>query len=200
MIPRLVVITDWSLGEALLLARLESALDSGVAIAVQHRHPEATTRAYFEEGLRLQTLCERFSAPLFVSARLDVALALGAHLHLPARAPLAAQVRASLPGRWISAAVHDETEAGQVQGADFALVSPVFATASKPGVTPLGVDGFARLAKRLPCPAYGLGGMTAERLGQLSGVAGAAMISAVLHADDPAREVQSFAAKLQSTR
>lgn len=193
MIPRLVVITDWSLGEAALFSRLEAALGTRVPIAVQHRHPGVTTRTYFEEAQRLQARCERFGAPLFVSARLDLALALGAHLHLPAWALPPKEVRGALPkGRWISVAVHDEREARDAEGADFALVSPVFPTASKPGVAPLGAEGFARLAGQLSCPAFALGGVTAERAIGLVDVAGVAVISAVLNADDPARVVHEL--------
>ena len=82
--------------------------------------------------------------------------------------------------------MHNEEEAARAAGADLALVSPVFETSSKPGAVPLGPDGFARLAKALPCPAYALGGITAARLAQLPAAAGAAVISSVLHADDPA--------------
>ena len=197
MIPRLVVITDWAMGEAQLFRALEAALGSGVSIAIQHRDPEATTRVYFERGLRLKALCERFSAPMFVSARVDLAIALGAHLHLPARALPATQVREALPrGRWISVAVHDEAEVRAATGADFALVSPVFETSSKPGAAPLGAEGFARLAAHLPCPAYALGGVRADRLHALRGCAGAAVISAVLRADDPATALRELAGAL----
>lgn len=192
-LPKLLVITDWSLGGARLLHQLEAALGAGPFVAVQHRNPAATTRAYFEQGQRLKALCERFEAPLFVSARLDVALALEAHLHLPAWALEPAQVRARMPpGRWVCVAVHNEEEAARTDGADLALVSPVYETASKPGAVPLGPEGFARLAKALPCPAYALGGMTPARLAKLPGAAGAAVISPVLLADDPTAAATAF--------
>lgn len=191
MIPRLVVITDWSLGETLMFHRLESALGSGPAVAVQHRNPGITARLYFEQGQRLKALCDRYDAPLFASARLDVALALGCHLHLPSWALTAADVRGRMSGRWVSVAVHDAEEAARAEGADLALVSPVFA---KPGSTPLGVPGFASLAAALPCPAYALGGVTPALLAELPATAGAAVISAVLHAEDPAAAVRAFSA------
>lgn len=176
-VPRLVVITDWSLGAEVLLERLERALGAGPGIAVQHRHPDATARAFFDEGVRLRALCERFAAPLFVSRRLDVALALGASLHLPAYGLLPADVS---PRVTVSVAVHDLDEARRAHGAAFALVSPVF---EKGTATVLGVDGFERLARELPCPALALGGVTPLR--RVASAAGHAVISAVLRADDP---------------
>ena len=194
-LPKLVVITDWSLGEERLFARLQPALAAHRFVAVQHRNPAATARTYFEQGQRLKALCDRLGAPLFVSARLDVALALETHLHLPGWALGAAQVRGRLPaGRWLSVAVHNEEEAGRARGADLALVSPVFATASKPAVAPLGPEGFARLAQAVGCPAYALGGLTPARLSTLPGAAGAAVISAVLAAEDPAAAARAFGA------
>lgn len=179
--PGIVVVTDWALGEDRLIAQLERALGAGVPFAVQHRNPGVTTRAYFEQGQRLKA---RLACPLFVSARLDVALALGAHLHLPSWALTPADVRAALPaGRWLSVAVHDEAEAARATGADFALVSPVFSKAA------IGLDGFAALAARLPCPAFALGGVT----GPVAQAAGVAVISHVLHAADPAAALRALA-------
>jgi thiamine-phosphate pyrophosphorylase len=172
----LIVITDWSLGETDLLARLARALEAGPGIAVQHRHPEATARQLFDEGVKLKALCERHAAPLFINRRLDVALALGASLHLPAYGLLPADVRGRVPR--ISVAVHSPQEAKRAAGADLALVSPVF---GKGDAKPLGPEGFAQLAKALPCPAYALGGVTEP----VKGAAGHAVISAVLRADDP---------------
>ena len=195
-LPRLVVITDWSLGEDRLLARLEAALRGNPFVAVQHRNPDASPQDYRAQGVRLKALCDRLAAPLFVSARLDLALELGCHLHLPARVSDPAAHHAGLPpGRWLSVAVHNETEAGRASGADLALVSPVYETASKPGAAALGPAGFARLASALPCPVYALGGVTPERLAELPGAAGAAVISAVLHADDPSAAVRAFGSR-----
>jgi thiamine-phosphate pyrophosphorylase len=191
-LPKLVVITDGAVAED----RLEAALAGSAFVALQHRNPGATAREYFEQGRRLKALCDRLGAALFVSARLDVALALDAHLHLPAWALAAADVRGRLPkGRWVSVAVHNAEEAARANGADLALVSPVYETPSKPGVTPLGPAGFERLARVLPCPAFALGGITPARMSELPSAAGAAVISAVLQAQDPAAAVRAFCSR-----
>ncbi len=172
MAVELIVITDWSLPD--LLDRLERALEAGPGIAIQHRHPEATTRQFFDEAVRLRA---RFpNVPLFINRRLDVALALGAWLHLPAYALPPAEVKGRVER--LSVAVHSLEEAQRAAGADLALVSPVFA---KGDAKPLGVEGFARIAAALPCPAFALGGVTST----VPGAAGHAVISAVLRAADP---------------
>jgi thiamine-phosphate pyrophosphorylase len=188
-VPRLIIITDWRLPRERLLAALERALEAGPSVAVQHRHPDAPTRTFLEEARLLAGLCHTRGNPLFVNGRLEVALLVGAHLHLPARGPTVEDVRPHLPpGRQVSVAVHDADEARLARGADLALVSPVYAPGSKPGDTrpQLGPEGFQALAASLPCPALALGGMTPERASRLPGAYGFAVISAVLEAQDPA--------------
>jgi thiamine-phosphate pyrophosphorylase len=200
-LPRLVLITDWEMGERALLEAVEDVLPLGPAVAIQHRHPGAEGRELLREAWLLAARCERFGVPLFVNERLDVALLVGAHLHLPARGPDVSDVRPFLPeGKWISVAVHDEREAERARGADLALVSPVFGAGSKPddARARLGPDGFARLAQRLDCPAFALGGVNAERCRRLPPdlTAGVAAISAVLQAPRPRDAAEALLAAI----
>ena len=188
------MITDWALGRERPLSQLEAALSVSTAVAVQHRHPEATGRQFFEEGHLLAELSARLGNPLFVNDRLDVALLLRAHLHLPAHGFLPGDVKPFLPaGTLVSTAVHDENEALAAEGADLALVSPVFSPGSKPSDAraPLGVEGYRRLAEMLHCPAFALGGMTPE-LARALGAPGVAAISAVLSSATPAEAASAF--------
>ncbi len=194
--PRLTVITDWSRGQQRLLAAIERLSALGPRVAIQHRHPEAMGRLFLEEARLLAEVCARTGMPLFVNGRVDVALAVDAHLHLPAHGFSAEDVRPLLArDRWLSVAVHDAEEASRLTRAQaegghvsFALVSPVFGAGSKPGDTrtPLGADGFSELARLLPCPAHALGGITEKFAPALTGrAAGLAVVTAVLDAEDP---------------
>lgn len=62
---------------------------------------------------------------------------------------------------WLTSC-HDAADADRAValGADAAVVSPVLSGAFDCNRTPLGWDGFARLAARLPIPVYAQGGMT----------------------------------------
>ena len=183
-----MVITDWRLPRERLLWALERALEAGPEVAVQHRHPDAPVRQFLEEARVLAGLCRARGNPFFVNGRLDVALLVGAHLHLPAGGLTPGEVRPHLPrGRLVSVAVHDGREASDARGADLALVSPVFPPGSKPDDTrpTLGPEGFQRLASLLPCPALALGGITPERAPLLPGASGFAVISGILEAGDP---------------
>lgn len=184
----LIVITDWALND--LLARVEAALQAGPGIAIQHRHLGATDRQFFDEAVALERVCRAANAPLFINGRLDVALAMNAHLHCTSRSLRPADVRGRLGGL-ISCVVHDESDS--TDGADLALVSPVFRPGSKPDDTrpQLGVAGFERLARVLPCPAFALGGIETTNAGSVK-AAGVAVISSVLHANDPKAAARSL--------
>ncbi|MBX7100333.1 MAG: thiamine phosphate synthase, partial [Myxococcaceae bacterium] len=79
-------------------------------------------------------------------------------------------------------------------------VSPVYPPGSKPhdDRPPLGVGGFLRLAGRLACPAFALGGLDASRLHGLGAAGGVAVSSAVWHASDPAAAVSGLLAALEA--
>ncbi len=189
-LPRLIVITDWRMPRALLLERVAAALALGPTVALQHRHPGAAIRPFLEEARQLAELCQKRQNPLFINGRLDVALLLGADLHLPSRGLRPPDVRPHLPkGAWISISVHNVEEASAAHGADVGLISPVFPAGSKVSDErpPLGAEGFAKLAEIVDCAPFALGGITAERAATLRGAAGYAAVSAVLQSPDPQR-------------
>jgi len=195
-LPRLIVITDWTLPEAAHRAALEAVVALGPDLCIQHRDPAAPVRLFLERARWLAALTGRSGAQLAINGRLDVALLVGAHLHLPVDGPRPAEMRPFLPaGRWISAAVHSEAELAGAAGCDAALLSPVFAPGSKPGDarTPLGPEGFSRFARRAsPLPCFALGGMTPARLTALTACHGAAVQSGVLQAPDPLSVARAF--------
>ncbi|WOI53220.1 thiamine phosphate synthase [Parvularcula sp. LCG005] len=71
-----------------------------------------------------------------------------------------------------SAAVHSlaEVQAANALGVDLGFVSPVFATRSHPGATPLGPLAAATLAQLANFPCLALGGMDARTARQLEGL------------------------------
>lgn len=86
---------------------------------------------------------------------------------------------------------HDETEllAARDEGADYVTLSPIFATASKPGYGPeLGVEMLARLCRQVPdLPVIALGGIGPNRVAPClaAGAAGVAVMGEMMCAADP---------------
>jgi thiamine-phosphate pyrophosphorylase len=137
----------------------------------------------------------RFGA--VVTAHEDVAAvaATGAHgVHLPAGADPAA-ARALLPRALIGASAHSASEAAALlrQGADYVTLSPIFASASKPGYGPaLGLDGLAAGVAAAAGPVVALGGVTAANapLCLAAGAYGVAVMGEIMRADDPRLTVE----------
>jgi thiamine monophosphate synthase len=82
----------------------------------------------------------------------------------------------------LTAACHDASELARAAaiGADLALLSPAFATASHPGAEDLGPARFRALAAGSPLPLLALGGVDGDNARLLAGrnVAGIAAIGA----------------------
>jgi len=179
------------------LPQLLQLLPLGNQLALLHRDTQSCARDYFFQAQQLAKLCHPAHVAFFVHRRLDMALALGAHLHLPSYGLRPSLIRPLLPPQQrLSVSVHNETEAYQALGADLALVSPVFSPGSKPGDlrTPLGPEGFLRLASKLPCPAWALGGIHPSRLKQLPKLQGLAVTSALWQAQNPLQVAKTLLA------
>ena len=202
-LPGLIVITDWRIPRPTLLEHIQAALSLGPRVAVQHRHPQAPIRLFVEEARALAELCREARNPLFINGRLDVALLVNAHLHLPSRGLVPSDVRSHLPrDRWISISVHNPNEARAAQGADIALISPVFPAGSKVADDrpPLGVEGFKRLAAAVDCAPFALGGIGPQSAALLRGAAlGYAAVSAVLQSPAPRRATSEILASVSPT-
>jgi 8-oxo-dGTP diphosphatase len=101
-------------------------------------------------------------------------------VHLTAKALMAATARPE--AALLGASCHDERELDHAEriGVDYAVVGPVKATASHPGVTPLGWERFAELARDRPMPVFAIGGLKRADLAEARrhGAHGVALLSA----------------------
>jgi thiamine-phosphate pyrophosphorylase len=156
--------------------------------AVQLRDPGLPLRALLALGERLREATAALGAGLVVNDRIDLALALGADgVHLGRRSVTVADARALLPpGTWISVACHAPADVARAaaEGADAALLSPIFASPGKGAV--LGIEALrearALLGKGSDVQILALGGVTMENAGAClaAGADGAAAIRADL--------------------
>ncbi len=140
---------------------------------------------------RLVALGRPLGAKVLLSADCEAVAAAGADgTHLPRDGDLAA-ARARLGGgALIGVSTHGlaEAERAAMAGADYATLSPIFETASKPGYGPaLGLEMLGEVARQVALPILALGGITSERVGAClaAGAAGVAVMGDVMGADDP---------------
>ncbi|MBI5527361.1 MAG: thiamine phosphate synthase [Deltaproteobacteria bacterium] len=161
--------------------------------AVQLREKDPRPRELYETALRLVKIVHRRGCLLVVNDRADVARAAGADgVHLGRSSMPVEAARKALPGGLIGVSTHSVADAEQAEkeGADFIVTGPVFATASKPGVTePMGVAGLSGVCRAVRVPVYALGGMDSSNAAAVAGTgaAGVALIRGVMSAPDPGR-------------
>jgi len=137
-----------------------AALPPGSGVIVRHHDVDA--RAALAGALK--RLCRARRLRLLIANDWRLAAAVGADgVHLAeARLPRAPVAAFRARGWLVTAAAHGPPALWRAAraGADAALLSPVFATASHPGAAALGPCRFAALARRAPLPVYALGGIT----------------------------------------
>ena len=183
-LPRLLVVTDRTQAAGPLADVVAEAVDAGArAVLLRDRDLPDDARAALAADLR---------AVLDPVGGLLVTAGTGsAAVHLAAAEPFP-DPRPALVGRSCHSAA--ELARARAEGCDWALLSPVFPTASKPGYGPaLGVEGFARLRSLGP-PVHALGGVLQEHVSDLlaAGAAGVAVMGPVMR--DPAVVRQYLAA------
>lgn len=145
---------------------------------------------------------ERYDACVTVHEDVAAARAAGAGgVHLPAGGSPAATRRALGAAALIGMSAHDYADIvrAETEGADYVTLSPIFATASKPGYGPaLGVDELADLAAKSLIPVLALGGVDAAAVDVClaAGAAGIAIMGAVMTAADPRAVTSALVAGL----
>lgn len=183
-------------GDPLAIAR--AALDGGVRV-VQYRAKHGINAAHARE---LRRLTRERDALLIFNDDVDAVLAFeGDGVHLgPGDRGFAdvPGVRAALGDRLIglSCGTPKEARAAQAGGADYAGVGSVFATRSKDDAgEPIGLSGLRTVASTTHLPIAAIGGISLATVAAVArtGVAMAAVISAIAGAPDPAQAAAELA-------
>ena len=176
-----------------LLEAVEGALAGGIR-AVQLREKDLSVAELYPLAQEMRDLTRRYRARLLINDRLDLAQAVQADgVHLGGHSLPTAVARQILGNSFlIGVSTHDPAEISLHANAeaDFVTFGPVYATPSKLAFgDPVGESQLATACDESPLPVFALGGVRRERLAAIKscGAHGAAMIAAVLAADDPSR-------------
>jgi thiamine monophosphate synthase len=185
-----MVVADLATFGGRLPELVAAAVDHG-ARAVVLRAREAATATRVELSARLWRLLSPVDGVLIVAGGGGNAVHLSADEDFP-------DPRPSLVGR--SCHTADEVDRAVAERCDYAFVSPVYPTESKPGYGPaLGPDGLAALC-RPGLPVYALGGVLHEHVAECvrAGAYGIAVMGPVLR--DPSVVSAYLAALSEVTR
>lgn len=167
---------------------LRQSMEAGLR-AIQLRERDLEARPLLGLAEEVLPLARRHGAALFINDRVDLAIALGLDgVHLRADSlPVTVTRRMLGPGRMIGVSAHsaDEVVRAESDGADFAVLGPVFETASKLAFgPPIGLRALEEASRRCRMPVFAIGGITAARVGEVrrAGARGVAVVSAILSA------------------
>ena len=177
---------------------IEAALEAG-ATMIQYREKSGrfSDRQIYLQALEVAALCRRFSVPLIIDDRLDLAMAVGADgLHIGQKDLPLDVVKKLWPGERIfgvSVASPEEIASAEAEGADYLGIG-AFPTETKQDYSSLGSDGVSLLLKEISLPVIAIGGITASNARGLirAGCAGVAVVSSVWKAPSPAMAVQEI--------
>jgi thiamine-phosphate diphosphorylase len=204
---RLYVITDEKASRGRSHLQVAEAAIVGGADVLQLRDKEAPGGLLYRVALQLRRITREAKVPFIVNDRLDIALAADADGVHVGQADLPASVVREImgPGRILGVSVDTVEEAMRAEkdGADYLGVGPVFeARETKPDAgLPLGVDRITRIRRQCRLPIVAIGGINAENalMVREAGADAAAVISAIVAADDIAHAARRLKRILEGT-
>lgn len=191
-VPRLHIVTDATLAPHLGHLELARLALAGGADCVQFREKRPwTTRTLLDVAVPIAQGCADAGAVAIIDDRVDVAFAAGAGAHIGRDDLDAATARRILgPEALLGGTANSYAEAARVwqTEVDYLGVGPIFGTTSKAQPAPtMGLETLARIARDCPKPVIAIGGIRAERIGEViaAGAHGVAVLSEVVAAGDP---------------
>jgi thiamine-phosphate pyrophosphorylase len=166
-------------------AVVPEALAGGVDM-VQLREKHASDDEIVAVGRELRSICDAADALLIVNDRADLALACEADgVHVGQDDEPVDQVRGLVgPDVLIGLSTHSPAQIDAAGDADYLGVGPVFETATKPGLAPVGIELVRYASEHATKPWFAIGGIDAERAADI-GAERIAVVRASRDAGDP---------------
>ena len=181
------------------LDRVERACKGGVTL-LQLREKERTTREYISLAVSVHEITKRYSIPLIIDDRVDVALAMGAEGVHVGQSDMPVDIARKLMGddKIVGATaktVEQATEAYS-KGADYVGVGAIYPTTTKVKTVLTSVDTLKDIVKAVPIKVNAIGGLNKDNIYVLkdSGIDGICAVSAIMKAENPetaARELKA---------
>lgn len=196
---RLYYVTSLSPG----LPAIEAGLKGGVQI-LQLRDYSLKDGELLSAAHELRALTRRYQALFIVNNRPDIALLSEADgVHVGQEDMPAADARKILgPGKIVGVSTHalDQAKKAVADGADYIGVGPVYATPTKAGRTPVGLEYVHQVSDLKPSiPWFAIGGIDSSNLGPVleAGARRVAVVRAIGDCARPREAAESLLLSLQ---
>lgn len=184
------------------LDAIASALEGGIDI-LQLREKNMPTKKILELGKKIKQLCLQYDTIFIVNDRIDIAFMLEADgVHLGQDDLDIKAAREILGNKCIvGISTHEPKQALKAveNGADYIGVGPVFATPTKQGRIPVGLEYVKWASKNIDIPFYAIGGIDTQNVDEVleAGAERIAVVRAIINAKFPQKEAQKFQNKLK---
>ncbi|HTT80149.1 MAG TPA: thiamine phosphate synthase [Stellaceae bacterium] len=199
--PALLVISDRGQARRPIVEIAEAAFRAGCRwFSLREKDLPAAARCVLLRDL--VALGRRYDATVMAHEDIDAVVAAGAGgVHLPGGGDAAAARRRLGPGALIGVSAHtpEDAAAQRRAGADYATLSPVFLSASKPGYGPaLGLAALATAARLASGPIVALGGIDDTNIAacRAAGAQGIAVMGEIMRAADPEAAIRRLLAAM----
>ncbi|MEQ1767147.1 MAG: thiamine phosphate synthase [Methylotenera sp.] len=197
-ISGLYAITPDEADTALLLTKVETALQGGVSI-LQYRNKPANHKLQTQQARAILPLCRQYHVPFIINDSVKLCLTLDADgVHLGADDGNIVEVRARLGADKILGAScynsFDLALSAQQAGADYVAFGACFASSTKPHAPVASLDLFKQAKAQLHIPAVAIGGITLKNAPSVieAGANSIAVINAIFSQDDVKSTTQQF--------
>jgi thiamine-phosphate pyrophosphorylase len=186
-----------------ILEIIEASLKAGLTL-VQYRDKHTDDTVRLTQAQQICQLCHRYNALFIMNDRVDIALAVNADgVHLGQQdipIALARKILGSdkIVGR--STTNCDEMEKAIAEGADYIGVGPVYATPTKEGKAPAGLEYVRYATAHSPLPWFAIGGIDSDNLAEVlaAGATRVAVVRAIMRSEQPDLVTQNLLSQLQS--
>lgn len=182
-----------------LVETVRRAVEGGVTL-VQYRSEKLTYEEQKAQVLPLQQYLRSVGVPLIINDNVALAVEIDAEgIHIGQDDMPVAEARALIgPDKILGLTVTtaEQMAAVNTELVDYIGCGPVFPTITKEDAPPpMGVEGWAELAKLSPLPIVAIGGLNAERTAAIRATglaAGVAVVSAICAAENPTAAAQQL--------
>jgi len=168
---------------------MQQALAAGVMF-FQYRHKNGARKSIYETSVPLACIAREAHACFIVNDHADIAAAVDADgVHL-GQDDLPIEFARRLLGtdKLIGISTHngEQAKAAEVAGADYIGFGPIFPTATKDAGQTQGLERLSEIRRSVSIPLIAIGGINGSNVKEVfqSGADGAAIISAILSAQD----------------
>lgn len=168
---------------------VEQAIQGGCTV-VQLREKDCTSLEFYENAKKIKEITDRYSVPLIINDRVDIALAVDADGVHVGQSDLPVSVVRGIIGPdkiiGVSAGTLAEALQAEADGADYLGVGAMYATSTKEDADVTTIEELKAIRGAVQIPIVVIGGINKNTLENFKGygIDGLAVVSAVIAAKD----------------